>query len=326
MERRIFINYRRTISSQAAGRLSDRLLQHFGDKHLFLDVDGIEPGVDFVKTLDDQVAQCSAFIAVIGPGWTDLKNAAGQRRLDQPNDHVRIEIESALKRDNVRVIPVLVDGASMPTEDELPDSIKPLTRRQAVTLSHHRFGAEVDEMARTLKDALGLHPKTTTSTYAFAAIETPPPSWIDYLFSFEGRISRKSYWLTGLGLSVVALLVMVGIVVFGSNLPPIKVENIINLAILPLYWPWFALYLKRLHDFGQGRGWLWATMILCVLIYGINFAGYEGNLVSYNINWLTLLTLVVFAIWIAVGCFKGTPGPNQYGPDPLANVVRKSAT
>ena len=66
MERRIFINYRRTISSQAAGRLSDRLLQHFGDKHLFLDVDGIEPGVDFVKTLDDQVAQCSAFIAVIG--------------------------------------------------------------------------------------------------------------------------------------------------------------------------------------------------------------------------------------------------------------------
>ena len=69
-----------------------------------MDVDGIDPGVDFVKALDDQVAQCSAFIAVIGPGWTDVKNAEGQRRLDQPNDHVRIEIESALKRD-IRVIP-----------------------------------------------------------------------------------------------------------------------------------------------------------------------------------------------------------------------------
>ena len=98
-----------------------------------MDIDGIEPGVDFVKALDEQVAQASAFIAVIGPGWTELKNAEGQRRLDQPNDHVRIEIESALKRD-IRVIPVLVDGARMPTENELPDSLKPLSRRNAACL------------------------------------------------------------------------------------------------------------------------------------------------------------------------------------------------
>jgi TIR domain-containing protein len=117
-----------------------------------LDVDGIEPGVDFVKALDDQVAQCSAFIAVIGPGWADLKSAEGQRRLDQPNDHVRIEIESALKRD-IRVIPVLVDRARMPTANELPDSLKPLSRRNAITLSHHRFGPEVDELARVLERA-----------------------------------------------------------------------------------------------------------------------------------------------------------------------------
>jgi uncharacterized membrane protein YhaH (DUF805 family) len=328
MERRIFINYRRTISSQAAGRLSDRLLQHFGDKHLFLDVDGIEPGVDFVKTLDDQVAQCSAFIAVIGPGWADLKNAAGQRRLDQPNDHVRIEIESALKRDNVRVIPVLVDGASMPTEEELPDSIKPLTRRQAVTLSHYRFGAEVDEMARTLKDALGLRPKTTTSAYTFAAIETPTPPWIDYLFSFEGRISRKSYWLSILGVSVVATLVLGGLAVALGVFDPMSNQllNIYNIATLPLYWPLLALYLKRLHDFGQGRGWLWATMILIVFIVGANFTGYEANFASYNFDPISLLTLVSGAIFIIVGCFKGTPGPNQYGPDPLANIARKSGT
>jgi len=194
MPGKIFINYRRDISAAAAGRLSDRLVQHF-DLDIFMDIDGIEPGVDFVKALDDQVAQCSAFIAVIGPGWADLKNAEGQRRLDQANDHVRIEIESALKRD-IRVIPVLVDGAGMPKAELLPDSLKPLSRRNAVTLSHQRFGAEVDELARALERALGLNPKTTTTPYDFAAVETPiryaatetpTQSWIDYLFSFKGR-------------------------------------------------------------------------------------------------------------------------------------------
>jgi hypothetical protein len=157
MEGRIFINYRREIDAAAAGRLSDRLIQHFDRERLFMDIDHIEPGVDFVKALDDQVAKCGAFIAVIGPGWTDLKNAEGKRRLHQPNDYVRIEIESALKRD-IRIIPVLVDGARMPTAEELPRSLKALVRRNAVPLSHHRFGPEVDALARTLQRVLGLPP------------------------------------------------------------------------------------------------------------------------------------------------------------------------
>ncbi|HMF26246.1 MAG TPA: TIR domain-containing protein, partial [Pseudolabrys sp.] len=222
MEGRIFINYRREINAAAAGRLSDRLSQHFDHERLFMDVDGIEPGVDFVKALDDQVAQCSAFIAVIGPGWTDLKNAEGRRRLDQANDYVRIEIESALKRD-IRVIPVLVDGAHMPRAEELPDSLKPFSRRNAVTLSHQRFGSEVDELARTLRRALGLPAEPTTTiypaattypiatTYPVAATETPTSSWVNHLFSFEGRISRKSFFLSNLILTVAGLLVMGGI-------------------------------------------------------------------------------------------------------------------
>lgn len=159
MKGRIFINYRREISAAAAGRLSGRLAPHFDHDRLFMDIDSIEPGVDFVKILDEQVARCSAFIAIIGPGWADLKNAEGHRRLDQPNDYVRIEIESALKRDRIRVIPVLVDGAPMPTAEQLPDSLKPLSRRNAVTLSHQRFNAEVDELAEVLQRDLGLDPK-----------------------------------------------------------------------------------------------------------------------------------------------------------------------
>jgi uncharacterized membrane protein YhaH (DUF805 family) len=324
MEGCIFINYRRQISGAAAGRLTDRLLQHFDHERLFMDVDGIEPGVDFVKALDDQVAQCSAFIAVIGPGWTDLKNAQGERRLDQPNDHVRVEIESALKRD-VRVIPVLVDGASMPAAEELPDSLQPLSRRNAVTLSHHRFGSEVDELARALQRILGLYPKST-GTYAFASRETPTSSWIDYLFSFEGRISRKSFWLSGLAILGVCLLVMVGLVAvvgmesFDSKKGALsnKIISLYTIASLPFYWPAFALYLKRLHDFGQGKGGLWPLVILSGLSAGLSLADFDiGS---------QLVAVVATGLFIFVGCIKGTLGPNQYGPDPLANIARKSAT
>ena len=244
-----------------------------------MDIDGIEPGVDFVKALDEQVAQASAFIAVIGPGWTELKNAEGQRRLDQPNDHVRIEIESALKRD-IRVIPVLVDGARMPTENELPElSLKPLSRRNAVMLSHHRFGPEVDDLARALQRALGLQPKST-ATYAFAAGETPTPSWIEFLFSFEGRISRKSYWLSGLAIVGVSFFFLLAIsaLLGKEELDPqkgtSKLTNLYNLATLPLYWPSFALYLKRVHDFGQGQ--LWALPLL--VLAGIHLWAISGRL------------------------------------------------
>jgi uncharacterized membrane protein YhaH (DUF805 family) len=324
MEGRIFINYRREISADAAGRLSDRLIQHFDQERLFMDIDSIEPGVDFVKTLDDQVAQCGAFIAVIGPGWTDLKNAEGQRRLDQPNDYVRIEIESALKRD-IRVIPVLVDGARMPTADELPDSIKALARRNAIMLSHHRFGLEADELAQALQRVLGLQPRSTP-IYSFAARDTPTPSWIDYLFSFEGRISRKSFWLSNLALLLVGALVMGGLAaVLGKDAIDAQkggashtLEMLYVIAYLPFSWPTFALYLKRLHDFGQGRGGLWPVLILLVLINGLSFANYDFA--------VTVLTGVAVALFVVMGCIKGTPGPNQYGPDPLANVSRKSAT
>ena len=289
-----------------------------------MDIDSIEPGVDFVKALDDQVAQCSAFIAVIGSGWTDLKNAEGQRRLDQPNDYVRIEIESALKRD-IRVIPVLVDGARMPTADELPDSLKALVRRYAVMLSHHRFGPEVDELARALQRVLGLPPKSTT-IYSFAATDTPTPSWIDFLFSFEGRISRKSFWLSGLAVVGACGLVMGGLAaVLGKDAVNAQKDDvshtlvmIYHVATLPFYWPTFALYLKRLHDFGQGRGGLWPLLILTVLVVGLDFAEYE--------NAMMVVGLVALALLATVGCIKGTPGPNQYGPDPLANVSRKSTT
>jgi len=130
----IFISYRRDDAKHAAGRLVDRLGRTFTSDQLFLDIDNIEPGVDFKKVLSDKVQACDVLLAVIGPGWVASTDGKGARRLDSPKDFVRIEIEAALARD-VRVIPVLVDGARMPDEDDLPETLRPLVFRNAVRSS-----------------------------------------------------------------------------------------------------------------------------------------------------------------------------------------------
>ena len=118
MAGKIFINYRRDDSIGMAGRLHDRLAQTFGRDKLFMDVDHIPAGVDFVAHLNSQVAACDVVLVVIGPNWLNAKDESGERRLDNPDDFVAIEIAAALARD-IRVIPVLVDGARMPKAERV---------------------------------------------------------------------------------------------------------------------------------------------------------------------------------------------------------------
>src|ERR1700694_5701031 len=120
----IFINYRRGGDSGKPVRLCDRLLEAFQPEQLFMDVDSVPPGVDFVRMLEEKVSQCDVLLAVIGKDWIDTRDATGARRLDNPDDFVRVEIESALKQGK-RVIPVLVHEARMPSRDELPEAIRP---------------------------------------------------------------------------------------------------------------------------------------------------------------------------------------------------------
>jgi TIR domain len=107
MAGKIFINYRRGHDPGNTGRLFDRLQEAFQSEQLFMDVDNIAPGLDFVQVLEEQVGHCDVLIAVIGKGWLDVRDDTDARRLDSPKDFVRIEIESALKQ-HKRVIPVLV--------------------------------------------------------------------------------------------------------------------------------------------------------------------------------------------------------------------------
>jgi hypothetical protein len=150
---KIFINYRRDDSIGMAGRLHDRLAQTFGRDNLFMDVDHIPVGADFVTYLNDQVAACDVILVVIGPNWLRVKDKTGQRRLHQADDFVAIEIAAALSRD-IRVIPVLVEGARMPKASDLPDSLKPLARRQAIEMRHAHFGRDAEALLARMGEAL----------------------------------------------------------------------------------------------------------------------------------------------------------------------------
>ena len=151
---RIFISYRREDAPGHAGRLYDRLTAHFGEDQVFMDIDTIEPGEDFVSAIEKAVGSVDALVAVIGRSWLDvLDSDTGQRRLENANDYVRLEIKTALER-KIRVIPVLVQQASMPLKTELPADVAGLTRRNALQLADLHWKAGVDRLIETVAKIL----------------------------------------------------------------------------------------------------------------------------------------------------------------------------
>ena len=153
MTGKVFISYRRGDDPGNAGRLFDSLRDAFKPGQLFMDVDNIEPGQDFVRLLEDKVAQCDVLLAVIGVRWTNATDSKGNRRLNNPRDFVRIEIGSALLQQK-RVIPVLVGDAEMPTVEELPEDLQPLTERQAVRVTHESFRSDAKRLIKALRKIL----------------------------------------------------------------------------------------------------------------------------------------------------------------------------
>lgn len=132
---RIFMSYRRADSISESGRMHDHLEREFGGRNVFKDVDDIQPGFDFRKVLDDEVAKCDVLLAIIGPNWATVQDEAGNLRLHNPDDFVRIEVESGLRRgEEVLVIPVLIKNAKMPLASQLPESLHDLTYRNAVII------------------------------------------------------------------------------------------------------------------------------------------------------------------------------------------------
>jgi hypothetical protein len=150
IERKIFLCYRREDSGDATGRLSDWLNWRLGNTNIFMDVHGIPLGTNFVEHLRAEVQSCDALLAVIGPNWLDARDEESNRRLDDPNDFVRIEIGRALQRD-IPVIPILLNGTKIPRADQLPPELQELTLRSALDVRHGSFQADIDRLIGELK-------------------------------------------------------------------------------------------------------------------------------------------------------------------------------
>jgi hypothetical protein len=173
---RIFVSYRRLDSAGYTGRLSDRLALEFGHENLFLDVDNIPLGVNFVKYLRDQVDCCAVLLAVIGPLWLKLRDENDKLLVNKPNDFVRVEIAAALER-GIPVVPVLVDGGRIPRKAELPKNLKAITDQNAIQLRHASFHRDVNKLVVELKSILSTEPQRDLSTVLHAVDKalTPEP-------------------------------------------------------------------------------------------------------------------------------------------------------
>jgi tetratricopeptide (TPR) repeat protein len=160
---RVFISYRREETAYAAGWLFDRLADRFGRDQIFKDVDSIQLGDDFVEVIKTAVGSCDVLIALIGHEWLTAADERGMRRLDNPSDFVRLELEAALER-NVRVIPVLVEGARMPRAEDLPPSLATLVRRNALELSPNRFEFDTSRLLRVLDKTVARPPAQSSQS------------------------------------------------------------------------------------------------------------------------------------------------------------------
>jgi len=148
----IFINYRRDDTSGYAGRIEDRLASAFGADAVFRDLDDIRPGVNFVRAIEDGVIGCDVMLVLIGKRWLDVRDSSGRRRIDNPEDFVRREIAEALES-NIRVLPVLVNDASMPAENELPEALARLASIQAIPLSDERWDYDLGQLLASIGGA-----------------------------------------------------------------------------------------------------------------------------------------------------------------------------
>jgi hypothetical protein len=183
---RIFISYRRDDSAGYARLIYDRLNARFPHR-VFMDVTGIEAGADFVEAIEQAIGSCVALVVLIGQQWL---TTGGQRRLDDLADFVRLEIAAALKR-NIRVIPVLLRGATMPAAEELPPDLAPLARRQAIEISDANFDHDIERLIRALESELS---------------ETEPR---------QTAAPARRYWLLAAG--VVVIFALIGLSVWRGD-------------------------------------------------------------------------------------------------------------
>ena len=195
---KIFISYRREDTSGESGRLKDNLEQIFGKENIFYDVETLEAGLNFDQSIAKALNESKVLLAMIGPHWLKVSDSKGAKRLDNPDDWVRKEIAEALKR-NLRVIPILVNGADMPDSEDLPDNLKELSLKHAQELTSSRWNYDVGVLSKVLEKLITKIPESkpesnpeprTISRPLVSPIAEPKKWWTkNYVWAIGGLLS-----------------------------------------------------------------------------------------------------------------------------------------
>ncbi len=191
----VFINYRRADTRHVAGRLRDQMVARFGEKSVFVDVEDIAPGADYIDAIDRYVGNCVAMLVLIGDQWLTLRSENGSRRIDDPTDRLRLEVESGL-RNKTQLIPVLVDDATMPEAKDLPASLAALARHHSARLRHETFRSDAEHLIEVISGMAAAPGAGNVRSRKRRG--TPPPP-----------VARTAGWVS-VALLVIALLVIIG--------------------------------------------------------------------------------------------------------------------
>ena len=208
-----FISYRRADTKNLTQSLYKDLIREFSENQVFMDVDDILPGTDFIDEINRRLSNTHAMLVMIGPEWAGLENDAGQRRLFEPNDFVRLEIEQAIKK-KIRIFPVLVDNATMPSEQELPESIQSLSRLHALSLSSKDFKYQQHQVQQIINTLAPILDPINTRHHVAAKPKK----------TFGQKIVRVFTWIG---------FIFVGLIGISMLLPDLDPENTIATDSLP---------------------------------------------------------------------------------------------
>ena len=189
----MFISYRRADCQPQANGLYDGLSHRLKSASIFMDIDSIPPGADFEHHIRSEIEVCDLVLVMIGDNWLEPAPDQPGRRIDADDDFVRVEIESALASPNTRVIPVLVEGAEMPRPADLPESIRALTRFNAIALDDRRWTADVGRLAATIESMTT--PLAVAETSAPRPSPARPPSSRPRLPGPDGRRTPVAGWI-----------------------------------------------------------------------------------------------------------------------------------
>ena len=311
---RIFICYRREDAAAYAGRIYDALVARYGADGVFLDVDTIPAGTDFTQALDAALENCRAVLAIIGRDWLAVVDPDGRRRLDDPNDYVRREIETALQR-NLVVIPLLVHDTTMPTGNELPAGLQRLANRQAIELHDQGWSEGVQFLLRELDRHRDNQPsdRRDADTPTTAPRSTPAPN-------------RR--WVLVLGLIAVAVATVLVIPRPGSaptaTPPPIEPASVATVPVgqqpqgVALSPNGHQLYVANsssgtvsVLDTANATVTVTVTVTLAVAASPVNIAFSPDGSRVYVTDYKSAALVVLDA---ATGAIVGRPIPVQDGP------------